>query len=37
VRRINVDPVLGDSVHPPAENVPARENKRVLAVIVDDT
>jgi len=37
VRRINVDPVLGNGVHPPAENAPARENKRVLAVIVDDT
>ena len=37
MRRINVDPVLGDGVHPPAENAAARENKRVLAVTVDDT
>ena len=37
VRRINVDPVLGNGVHPPAENAPARENKCVLAVIVDDS
>ena len=37
VRRINVDPVLGDGVHRPAENAPARENKRVLTVIVDDS
>ena len=37
MRRINVDPVLGDSVHPPAKNPPAREYKRVLAVTIDDS
>jgi len=36
VRRINVDPVLGDGVHPPAGNAPARENKRVFAIIIND-
>jgi hypothetical protein len=34
--RTHVQPFLGSSIHPAADNAPARENQRVRDIAIDD-
>jgi hypothetical protein len=36
MRRTHLDPLPGDRIHPAAKNSAARENERMLAVLVDN-